>query len=422
MSFVLVFPRIYIIGAALTVLSVACMGSSFVVLNSFLPLLAANHPDVRAQRSSVGDGLPRASAQRPGDGPASPELKMSTNISAKGIGLGYCAAVSGQCLSILLLFLVSKFGSTTTSKTLPLRLVLVLAGVIWLAFTVPAALWLRPRPGPPLPTMSSRGGTFREALEYTKFAWQSVWKTIKVAIQLRHTITFLAAWFLLSDAIATVSGTAIIFARIELRLSTVAIALLSITATASGIAGATLWPMVSRRFGWSTGKTIVACMVLMEIVPIYGLIGYIPFIQAWGVGGLQQQWEIYPLAIVYGVVMGGLSSYCRSFFGQLIPPGSEAAFYALYAITDKGSSALGPAVVGAIVDFTGHIRPAFIFLAVVILLPVPLMWRVDAEQGKRDASSMAQVLKGDIDTGDFSVDDDIELEHSESQGLMERRE
>ena len=54
--------------------------------------------------------------------------------------------------------------------------------------------------------------------------------------------------------------------------------------------------------------------------------------------------------------MGGLSSYCRSFFGLLIPPGSEAAFYALYAITDKGSSAVGPAVVGVIVDATGQPR------------------------------------------------------------------
>jgi MFS-type transporter involved in bile tolerance (Atg22 family) len=55
--------------------------------------------------------------------------------------------------------------------------------------------------------------------------------------------------------------------------------------------------------------------------------------------------------------MGGLSSFCRSLFGELIPPGFEAAFYALYAITDKGSSVFGPAIVGAITDATGEIRP-----------------------------------------------------------------
>jgi MFS-type transporter involved in bile tolerance (Atg22 family) len=42
--------------------------------------------------------------------------------------------------------------------------------------------------------------------------------------------------------------------------------------------------------------------------------------------------------VVYGFVLGGLSSFCRALFGELVPPGYEAAFYALYAITDKGSS------------------------------------------------------------------------------------
>jgi UMF1 family MFS transporter len=91
--------------------------------------------------------------------------------------------------------------------------------------------------------------------------------------------------------------------------------------------------------------------------------------------------------------MGGLSSYCRSLFGLLIPPDHEAAFYALFAITDKGSSAVGPAIVGAIVDATGTIRPAFAFLAVLIALPVPLMWMVDAERGRADAIKVA-VLSG----------------------------
>ena len=66
---------------------------------------------------------------------------------------------------------------------------------------------------------------------------------------------------------------------------------------------------------------------------------------------------MYPLGAVYGFVLGGLSSYCRALFGELIPPGYEAAFYALYAITDKGSSVFGPAIVGAITDAYGEIRP-----------------------------------------------------------------
>ena len=114
--------------------------------------------------------------------------------------------------------------------------------------------------------------------------------------------------------------------------------------------------------------------------------------------------------------MGGLSSYCRSFYGLLIPPGSEAAFYALYAITDKGSSAVGPAVVGLIVDATGTIRPAFFFLAVLIALPLPLIWMVDVEKGKEDAARMAGLIKktGDADER-FEIGEDDE---QEAEGLM----
>jgi len=193
-------------------------------------------------------------------------------------------------------------------------------------------------------------------------------------------------------------------------MDTVPIAILSITATCSGIFGAFAWPLLARHFNLRPHNTIVACVFLMLIIPIYGLIGYLPFVKAWGVGGLQQAWEIYPLGVVHGFVMGGLSSYCRSFYGQLIPPGSEAAFYALYAITDKGSSAVGPAVVGIIVDRVGSIRPAFAFLAVLIALPIPLLLVLDSEKGREDAKRMAVRLgKAGPSGGDvYALEDDAD--------------
>jgi UMF1 family MFS transporter len=232
------------------------------------------------------------------------------------------------------------------------------------------------------------------------FAWKSLWNTIKVALQLREVVVFLAAWFLISDAIATVSGTAILFARTELHLSTVSVGLLSITATMSGMAGAFLWPIVARRFALASNHTILLCIALFEIIPLYGMLAYIPFIRNWGVLGLQQPWEIFPLGIVHGVVSGGLASYCRSLFGELIPPGSEAAFYALYAATDKGSSFVGPAIVGALIDATGSVRSGFIFIGVLILLPMPLVWLVNAKRGRQDAIAMAKHAPNNNEEGE----------------------
>jgi UMF1 family MFS transporter len=203
-------------------------------------------------------------------------------------------------------------------------------------------------------------------------------------------VIFLIGWFLLSDAIATISGTAILFARTELQLGTAAIALLSITGTASGIVGAFAWPIIGRWFKLSSTSVVLACIVIFESIPIYGLLGFLPIVQSWGVGGLQQSWEAFPLAFILGFVMGGISSYCRSVFGSLIPPGSEAAFYAVYAVTDKGSSVIGPAIVGRIIDVTGSVRMGFWFLAVMMISPLPFFWYVDVEKGQQDGIRMAE--------------------------------
>lgn len=103
---------------------------------------------------------------------------------------------------------------------------------------------------------------------------------------------------------------------------------------------------------------------------------------------------MYPLGLIYGFVLGGLSSYCRALFGELIPPGNEAAFYALYAITDKGSSVFGPAVVGAIIDKTGEIRAAFWFLAVLVGAPAPIIYWVNVQRGREDGAKMAEIIEG----------------------------
>ncbi|KAJ5926107.1 hypothetical protein N7516_007880 [Penicillium verrucosum] len=390
MLFIFIAPPVFVLGSILVVVGVTCLGSSFVVLNSYLPVLVANDPSLQEGKADDGaemssfdrdgansgwnawgnddadddslDGLqpsgqPRSSLEG-GMGPkgppsSSPELQLSTKISSRGIGLGYCAAVFVQIISIIMLITLSKTSLAKVSATLPMRFVLLLVGIWWGVFTLVTRNLLKTRPGPPLDTVSTKGaGRWRAWLRLVGFAWKSLWETVKVASKLREVLIFLVAWFLLSDAMATVSGTAILFARTELKLSTPLIGLLSITATVSGMTGAFLWPHVSRYFGLQPNHTIIVCIVLFELIPLYGLLAYIPFIKNWG----------------------------------------EAAFYALYAATDKGSSFIGPAIVGALVDVTGQVRSGFFFIAVIIILPIPLVWMVNADKGRREGLAMAETL------------------------------
>lgn len=414
MLFLVVVPKIYVFGAFLAIVSNTSFGASFVLLNSFLPVLVRRHPslqiacaDDETSYSRDSDTIeaplaferedegPTASLLQPtpvrtSDAPVSPALKLSTKISSYGIGIGYIAAVIVQTLGIVIVLVASPL---TKSTTLILRVVLFFIGLWWFVFTIPAALWLRPRPGPPLP-FSSNGKQRRSWAGYIAYAWGSLFKTMMRARRLKDVVLFLSAWFLLSDSIATVSGTAVLFAKTELHMEPAALALISLIGTLTGVVGAFTWSKSSRWLGLRPSQTIIACICLFEIIPIYGLLGFSPAIRRLGVFGLQQKWEMYPLGAIYGFVLGGLSSYCRSLFGELIPPGSEAAFYALYAITDKGSSVFGPAIVGAITDRYGEIRPAFVFLAILIFIPLPLMLLVDVDRGKREGAEMARELRG----------------------------
>jgi MFS transporter, UMF1 family len=442
MLFLFITPSIYLLAPPLGVVTIMSLGCSFVMLNAFLPLLASNHPTVRAQekelllelspsRPVLSPAEPYTAPLPPKDSP-SPALAFSNAVSARGVGLGYAAAVFVQILCIIILVINSKY-KISTSPTIPLRLAIFLSSTWWLIFTIPSYLWLRNRPGPPLPAHLSPNpsssltptratrlkANLRKILTYTLFAWSSLYRTLLLALRLTQLRTFLLAWFLMSDAIATVGSTAIMFARTELHLSPTGVALLSISATCSGILGTLIWPHITRAYGLRSSRTIVCCLCVMECVPLYGLLGYIPFVQRLGWLGLQQAWEIYPLSIIYGIAMGGLSSYCRSFFGQLIPRGKEAAFYALFAITDKGSSAIGPAVVGRIVDHTGTIRPAFWFLLVLIGVPIGLVWLVDERRGKNEAEGMAD---GGVGGSEMEMHGSRGngVEAEEAEGLMRR--
>ncbi len=241
MLFLAVSPNVYLLGALLAIISNTCFGASFVLLNSFLPLLVRHHPKTQYQTPADTPDLhsthlnnqpTEASLDGPSDdvvpnsttpllgsipGIAQPlppannatsvELQLSTQISSTGVGIGYSAGLLLQCLSIVVIW-------SMHSTTFSLRVVLFMIGAWWFLFSIPAAMWLRPRPGPPLPSRDPNNPSGdRTWVAYIWYAWASLWRTIKLARRLQDIILFLVAWFLLSDAIATVSGTAVLYAK-----------------------------------------------------------------------------------------------------------------------------------------------------------------------------------------------------------------
>lgn len=54
-------------------------------------------------------------------------------------------------------------------------------------------------------------------------------------------------------------------------------------------------------------------------------------------------------------------------------------------ITDKGSSWLGPLIVGMIAEWTGSLRHSFLFLAGMFIIPLVIFILLDIPKGKKEA-------------------------------------
>jgi Vacuole effluxer Atg22 like len=63
----------------------------------------------------------------------------------------------------------------------------------------------------------------------------------------------------------------------------------------------------------------------------------------------------------------------------------------LYAITDKSSSAIGPALTGLIISLTGNIRLAFMLVCIMFVCAILVLRHLNLIKGKLDAEEVGPV-------------------------------
>lgn len=415
--FVFITPKRYYLGSFLAIVSNAAFGAATVCGNAYLPVLAAGMKNGTTSEEPSEPGTPSDTSKPPsrsentrnentpllsatgadyetGESSDTAEVvkidhraNVSARISGTGVALGYLAGFIVQIISI---YLVISTGSTTWS----LRLALLIVGVWWLVFQIPVFLWLKPRPGPPLPIKTDpQNHPWTATLDrvtnggwsYVTYGWKTLLVTFKEARQMKDVALFLVGWFLVSDGITTINSTAVLFAQGELRMSPANLAVMGMLVVISGISGAKLTPLIGGTRA-SPIKSIVVVVSLAAAVPAYGILGFF-FTNI----GLKNPWELYVLAVWYGFALGGLNTVCRSTFSMLIPRGKEAVFFSLFSVTDKGSSVLGPLLVGLIVDKTHNLRHAFYLLLVLLITPIGLFLMIDMERGRKEAEYLETV-------------------------------
>lgn len=394
--FIFATPKHYLIASLLTVISNSSYGAMSVCANSFLPVLVNNHPETLAAFAEIeAEPLLNDSEQPPHTALMSVTSRVSQELSGKGAACGY---ISTLLLQLILMGVIILTGSTIFS----IQIAIFLIGIWWLLFLIPVAIYMKSRPGRPLLVRQKQVGTshrvssFLNAVTqggygYVVYGWQTLFETIHEARKMRDITLFLLGWFLISDALTTISSSAILFAQSELKMSASSLSIINLLVMLFAIMGATATPkFIVPRF--KTRNPIVGMLfvlVLASAVPLYGIIG---FFQT--TFGLRHPWEMYVVACWYGFTLGGYSTLSRSIFSLLIPRGKEAIFFSLFSVTDKGSSIIGPLVAGIIVDKTQNMRYTFFFIFVLVAAPLGVFYAVDVERGM-NAAQQIELAEGD---------------------------
>ncbi|WWC63934.1 uncharacterized protein I303_106540 [Kwoniella dejecticola CBS 10117] len=301
-----------------------------------------------------------------------------SRLSSTAIALGF---LSGVSVLTLLLIPVLYFQGSTFS----LRLAIGLSGIWWAVFTIPS--WIGLPTGSHVESQQGKHGQLRIG-----DAWRRIGSMLKPKQirELPNLYVFLVAWMFLSDGFHTTTYSAILFASSVLSMSASKVILMGILVQMAAVISSILVPKLQHRLS-SPNKPITNFRILLYavlaggVIPLYTCIGLVL-----PIGGLRSEGEMYVLGVWFGLVYGPFLSYSRAVYTELIPPGHESTFFSLFAFTDKTASFVGPAVVGLIADLTGNLRYGFIFLLIMLVVPIPVLLRVNIRQGAEDAQRWSE--------------------------------
>jgi UMF1 family MFS transporter len=100
--------------------------------------------------------------------------------------------------------------------------------------------------------------------------------------------------------------------------------------------------------------------------------------------------HFYALAILVGIVQGGVQALSRSLFSSMIPRARSSEMFALFGVFEKFAGIFGPAVFALIKAFTGSSRNGILSVIAFFLIGALLLALVDVDEGRRAARAADQ--------------------------------
>ena len=290
----------------------------------------------------------------------SPEDKLDT-VSAYGFSLGY---LGGGLMYAFILLLVRKpevFGIGGPQEAV--RLGFALVALWWAVFSLPLLLFVHQRgegQGEPL-TLAVRNGIAQLVHTFAEIR------------ALRSVLFLLAAYWLYIDGVHTVVIMAVDFGlSVGLEIEDLGLAIL--------ITQFVGFP-ATLAFGW-LGSRLGA-----KVGIFLGLAVYIAAVVS--AAFLSSAQGFYALAVIIGLVQGGVQSLSRSLYARLIPTDKAGEFFGFYNMLGKFAAVMGPFLYGWVSLVTGSTRAGIFSIVVLFVLGAGMLSLVSEKSGRSSAAALA---------------------------------
>ncbi|KJK65076.1 Vacuole effluxer Atg22 like [Aspergillus parasiticus SU-1] len=348
------------------VVAYVAYGATLVFYAAVFPRLARFMPHVRKAREE--DLREDKITLDEYDAIESLEKNHISNVSTAHSNIGYLLTLALN-LSVLLPLQGNNYSN---------NLALCLTNSYWVVLGLWWFIFQQKRPGPPVPKGSS----------YATIGFKQLWVALREVRSLPQTFLYFLAYFLLADGLNTTGTLVSIIQNNEVSFSFLQLTYLGIVqAVTSTISTFGFW-YIQKYFKISTKRMFLVTNFFSVFIPFWGMLGL------WTTRiGYHHRWEFYFYNVVFGLFQAPYYAYAQTMISELMPQGYDNMFFALFGITNRASSIIGPNVIQAIINDTQNNWMGFPFLFSICTAAMIMISFVDVEKGREDGRRFVQKKK-----------------------------
>jgi UMF1 family MFS transporter len=271
--------------------------------------------------------------------------------SAFGFALGYLGGGILFSVNVAMALAPAWFGFADAAAAIHAAFLSVAAW--WALFSLPLLFSLKETPAKrPL------GRAFTEAA-------REVLRTLGAIRSHRVAFLFLLAYWFYIDGVDTIIRMAVDYGRaLGFGANDLIVALL--ITQFIGFPAALAFGFIAGRWGAKNGLTLGLCVYVGVTVWAYFM---------------REVWEFYLLAVVVGLVQGGVQALSRSLYSRLVPVERCAEFFGFYNMLGKSAALIGPLLVGLVTLLSDDHRLGILSIILLLAIGIVLLRRIDFPRG-----------------------------------------